>query len=634
LRGVVIDDLDDFKMIAQPKLSPDTGKILYLVMSPNGEKYRNSLMVVDRETGEVIWSVEEGPPSNPDWGPHGDQIVYTSSENKDETNIWVAKVGEKPRLVAKLKHGVTKLRWSSDGEALFFIAGVGETDPDVRLIDRIPLWYNGEGWVYHKTKHLHRLHIDTGILSRLSQGDLNVQCYAISNTGTRIAYCQSASQIRPAESNLFIFDVNTGERNMILSGYMVQSLVWSPDDKTIAFMGSDGSRGYATHVGVHLISVDGGLVRCLTEKLDRCCSRRHYHDTRSMYSDSPGLVWDGDHIYFPLSDSDRYELHTVDPVSGEISPVLKGQYCIEEFTARKGIVAYTRLNTDRPPDLWVYDGCERQLTRLNKDVLDRLKLQTAERFSFTQEDGAEVEGWVLKPVGWRPDMKYPAILDIHGGPKSKFGDSFMFEHQLYASNGYGVIYLNIRGSSGYSQEFGDTRGKWGVWDYEDLKAGVRRALELHPWIDEKRLGVTGLSYGGYMTNWVITHSDMFKTAISQNGICSWTSFFGTSDIGFHFTPEQIGGTPWSNLEKYLEKSPITYVKNVDTPILFIHSWEDYRCWVDQSIEFFTALKYLGKETKLVMFMEGPHTFRSVARMSLRKRRYQLMLEWFDKYLKA
>jgi dipeptidyl aminopeptidase/acylaminoacyl peptidase len=310
-----------------------------------------------------------------------------------------------------------------------------------------------------------------------------------------------------------------------------------------------------------------------------------------------------------------------------------GQYSIEEYDVNAGIVAYTRVNVDKPADLWVKDTSERQLTHLNKETLSEVKLQPFDRFSFTQKDGAMVEGWLLKPVGWVEGVKYPAVLDIHGGPKSKFGDSLMYEHQLYASNGYAVLYINIRGSGGYSQEFGDIRGEWGIWDYEDLMAGVKNALAQFLWIDKDRLGVTGLSYGGFMTNWVITHSDLFKTAISQNSISSWPAFFGTSDIGFHFTPEQIGGNPWSSLDVYIEKSPITYANQVDTPVLFIHSWNDYRCWIDQSIEFFTALKYLGKEAQLAMFMEGPHTFRSVAKISLRKRRYRLMLEWFDKYLK-
>ena len=163
--------------------------------------------------------------------------------------------------------------------------------------------------------------------------------------------------------------------------------------------------------------------------------------------------------------------------------------------------------------------------------------------------------------------------------------------------------------------------------------GVEAALQEFTWMDPERLGVTGLSYGGFMTNWVITHTDRFKAAISQNSISNWVSFFGTSDIGFHFTPDQVGESPWSNRDDYVEKSPLTYAGDVTSPVLFIHSWNDYRCWVDQSIQFFTALKYLGKVAELALFMEGEHSFRSSARLSIRRKRLELMVDWFNMYLK-
>ena len=634
LRGLRIDDLESYRMIARPTLSPDISKIAYLVTVPDGDEYSTELVVVDRKTGEQLWSIVEGNPTNPDWAPFGNKLLYTSRDGMEKaekgTGIWVSD-GKESKLIARLQGGASSPKWSKDSESIYCISGVGEDDPDVKIIDKIPIWYNGEGWTYYKTKHLHRIDVETGKISVISEGDMSVQCYAEQNG--KIVYAQADNALIPSESNLIVYDSETGENDRILSGYSIQSLQWSPDGKEIAFTGSDGSRGYATHVTVHKIGVDGGSVKNLTGELDLECSRRHYHDIRSMYSDNPEPVWSGDVIYFPVSESNRYELYKVDPKSGKITPVLKGQFSLEEYSVVDDVIAYTKVNTDKTPDLWVKDTSERQLTHLNKKQEEEIELQPAEEYSFTQKDGSTVEGWILKPIDWHEGGSYPAVLDIHGGPKSKFGDSLMFEHQLYASHGYAVIYLNIRGSGGYSQEFGDIRGEWGIWDYEDLIMGVKTALELYPWIDKERLGITGLSYGGFMTNWVITRNDMFKTAISQNSISSWTAFFGTSDIGFSFTPEQVGGNPWSNLDTYVDKSPITYANMVDTPVLFIHSWNDYRCWIDQSIEFFTALKYLDKETELAMFMEGPHTFRSVARMSLRKRRYQIMLDWFDRYLK-
>lgn len=629
---LTINDLEGFRMVAKPQLSPNSRKILYLVTLPDDDEYITSLQVVERDTGILVWSLSEGNPNNPMWAPEGEKILFTSKTERD-TGLWLVHVGEAPQLLAKLPGGVSQPKWSCDGHSIQFISGVGETDPDVKVIDKIPIWFNGEGWTYHKSKKLHSIDIQSGEISIISEGEMNIQCFSGNHDSKKVAYCQSANPLRPGESNLVIHDVESGVNEVILSGYMIQSLVWSPEDDSIGFMGHDGSRGYPTHAGIHLIKAEGGPVKDLTGKLDRGCGRRHYYDLRSMYAGAPEPVWEEEFIYFPVSDSDRYELFKVNTKSLEIIEVITGQFSLEEYSVKNGVVAYTRVNTDKPAELWVWDGRDRQLTHQNREVMKNLKLQTAERFSFTQRDGAEVEGWLLKPSNWEGNTKYPAILDIHGGPKSKFGNSMMYEHQLYAANGYAVIYINIRGSGGYSQEFGDIRGEWGIWDYEDTKKGVKTALDEFPWIDEERLGITGLSYGGFMTNWVITHSDMFKTAISQNGISSWTAFFGTSDIGFHFSPEQVGGNPWSSLNTYIEKSPITYANQVETPVLFVHSWNDYRCWKDQSIEFYTALKYLGKETQLALFMEGPHSFRSVAKLSLRKKRYKLMLDWFDKYLK-
>jgi dipeptidyl aminopeptidase/acylaminoacyl peptidase len=637
LRRLALNDLEKFKMIAQPKISPDLDKILYLITVPEGDEYSTCLEIIDRKSGEKIWEIIEGNPNNPDWAPSGDKLLFTSRTNFTEgekgTGLWVTKIDDKPKLLVNIKSNISQPRWSNNSEYIAFISNVGEEDSDVKIIDRIPIWFNGEGWTYNKTKHLHLLKVNTVDISVISTGDMDVQCFDISQDSSKIAYCQSANPLKPGESDLIIFNIETGVQEHVLNGYYIQSLQWSIDSKQIAFMGHNGSRGYATQVGIHLLDLEKNTVSDLIGGLDRECSRRHYYDIRSMNTRNSDPVWDNEFIYFPLSNSDKFELHRINPSTKSITPILVGAYSIEEFSVKKGVIVYTRVTSDSPAELWVKAESNRKITSLNDELIKNVTLKQPERFSFTQKDGADVEGWIIKPNNENKEEKYPAVVDIHGGPKSKFGNSLMFEHQLLSAHGYAVIYLNIRGSGGYSQEFGDIRGDWGNWDFADLLAGVNKALELYPWIDGDRLGVTGLSYGGFMTNWVITHSDIFKAAISQNSISSWTAFFGTSDIGFHFTPEQIGSDPWNNLDTYINKSPITYADKVTTPVLFIHSWEDYRCWIDQSIEFFTALKYLGKETQLAMFMEGPHTFRSVAKLILRKQRYQLMLDWFDRYLK-
>ena len=249
LRRLVLNDLEKFKMIAQPKISPDLDKILYLITAPEGDEYKTWLEIIDRKSGEKIWEIIGGNPNNPDWAPSGDKLLFTSRNNVNEgekgTGLWVTKIDDKPKLLANIKNNISQPRWSNDGEYIVFISNVGDEDSNVKLIDRIPIWFNGEGWTYNKTKHLHLLKVNTGDISVISTGDIDVQCFDISKDSSKIAYCQSANPLKPGESDLIIFNIETGVQEHVLNGYYIQSLQWSPDSKQIAFMGHNGSRGYA-----------------------------------------------------------------------------------------------------------------------------------------------------------------------------------------------------------------------------------------------------------------------------------------------------------------------------------------------------------------------------------------------------
>jgi dipeptidyl aminopeptidase/acylaminoacyl peptidase len=414
----------------------------------------------------------------------------------------------------------------------------------------------------------------------------------------------------------------------------VASLGWSPGDGLLYFSGSDLRRGYQTHTTVWVIPPIGGEPTDLTGRLDRGSGRVVYNDLRSQYAGSPNPIWDVDRIYFPLSDGGGYAIHSVRPEDGEIAKVISGNFCVEEFSVRGGVVAYTRTGVAEPMEVYVRKGKrDTRLTHLCDAPLAEAPMIDADHFMFEASDGANIEGWLIKPYGWREGKSYPAIFDIHGGPRSKYGYAPMFEHQIYAAEGYAVVYANIRGSDGYDLDFADIRTRYGTRDYLDFMEMVDHALGAYVWIDQTRIAVTGLSYGGFMTNWVIGHTDRFRCALSQNSICNWVSFFGTSDIGFHFGPDQLGGDPWSNPETYTEKSPLNYAKSVKTPTMFIHSINDNRCWIDQSIQMYTALRYLGVETKLILYTEGSHTFRNLARTTIRKRRLHDMVDWFNCHMK-
>lgn len=635
-----ISDLSRFVLVSEPQISPNLDKVAFLATKIDEEldDYSTTIWISETSDGSPVNFLYGNHPRYPRWSPDARHILFVTREKlreKEEDAIWVASPeGGSPRQLARVESGVEQPVWFPDGSGILFLSSIGESSEDVRIIERIPLWFDAKGFTHHKRRHLHFLDAASGNIERLSQGEMDVVCASPSNKGDLVAFAASTSELDPRSMEIFLYDLEKRESVKLIGGFYIESLSWSPRDEYLLMYGSDLSRGYATHTNLWVTSIRGINPVNITSGLDRGCSRRVYYDLRSPYASTPQPVWDGSYIYFPVSDGGRFNIYRTRLEDRTIEPVVSGDFCIEEFSVKRGVLAYTKVMGTEPAEIYLWNGEEeRKITRFNDCLVSRIQLAKPERFEFLSTDNHLIEGWIIKPSDYRVGEKVPAILDIHGGPKSKFGDAFMFEFQVYAAKGYAVIYLNPRGSDGYSQEFADVRGKYGTRDYEDIMEALDYIQRSFDFIDAGRIGVTGLSYGGFMTNWIVAHTDRFKAAVSQNGISNWVSFFCTSDIGFYFSPDQIGGDPWSNEEEYREKSPLMYAPNVSTPIMFIHSMRDYRCWIDQSILFYTALKYLGKKTKFAFFMEGSHVFRSIGRPSLRMKRLDLMLEWFDEHLK-
>jgi dipeptidyl aminopeptidase/acylaminoacyl peptidase len=288
-----------------------------------------------------------------------------------------------------------------------------------------------------------------------------------------------------------------------------------------------------------------------------------------------------------------------------------------------------------PGDIYAYSAPESKwtrLTRVNQALLDGLHLSIPENIKYKSFDGWEVEGWVMKPIGFKEGTKYPAILEIHGGPHSAYGNAFFMEMQLHAADGFAVIFTNPRGSESYGQQFvAATKHDWGVGDYKDIIAGVDHAISLG-WIDETRLGLTGGSYGGYMTNWMIGQTQRFIAGVACRSTSNRYSQFGISDAAYNNGDFEFPGTPWDNPLYYLEKSPITYVKNITTPLLLISNESDLRCPIAQAEEMFTALKLLRKTVEMVRIPNESHELSRSGQPAHRVERYERMNGWFKKYI--
>jgi len=253
-----------------------------------------------------------------------------------------------------------------------------------------------------------------------------------------------------------------------------------------------------------------------------------------------------------------------------------------------------------------------------------------ERLSFKSIEGTTIQAWLMKPLGWREDRKYPMILSIHGGPHGMFGYAFNPAFQVYAARDYAVLYLNPRGSTGYGQKFSDgTLNEWGGGDYRDLMDGVDEALHRYPWLDPNRMGVTGGSYGGFMTNWIITQTPRFKAAVSAASVSNLVSFYSTS-LYQDLIHAEFGGFPWDNYDQLWQWSPLRYVKQAQTPTLFIHGEQDNDVHITQAEEMYMALRRRGLETVLVRYPREGHGLREPRH---RVDALERTLAWFDRFLK-
>jgi dipeptidyl aminopeptidase/acylaminoacyl peptidase len=341
---------------------------------------------------------------------------------------------------------------------------------------------------------------------------------------------------------------------------------------------------------------------------------------------------DGEKIHFLFGTNGVHHVRSVPVEGGAFEDVMTGRHVISGFeVAPDGKTFVVRMGDDtHQPELHAFAGRFTRLTRLNDGIMDRFFVQPVEEIWFKSPDGSDVQGWVIRPVGFEEGKKYPLILSIHGGPHGMSTIGFREYFQVLAARGYAVLYTNPRASLGYGEKFSrDIWEDWGGRCYEDLMAGVDRVLKMG-FVDEKKMGVTGGSFGGYMTNWIVGQTDRFAAAVTVSGLSNLVSFFGTTDEQF-FPECEFKGAPWENEEVYLKHSPIWYAKNFKTPTMIIHGQYDFRVRTEQAEQMFTALQKAGVQSVYVWFPDEGHGIRKPAH---RKLYYKVILDWFDHHLKG
>jgi dipeptidyl aminopeptidase/acylaminoacyl peptidase len=645
-RCVKPDDLYRLAWADDPRVSPDGRTVAFVTIGLDEEKndYTASIWLVPVDGSEAPRRLTAGPKQDlaPRWSPDGSRLAFVS--NRDDKvkakQLYVIPVaGGEPLQLTELDEDVSEVAWSPDGQRLAFSARVRDPEYEEedekrrrpRRFSRLQFKFDSEGWTGDRRRHLFVVAADgSEPPSQLTEGDFEDGSPAWSPDGSRIAFTSARHEDWDIERvhHVYLVDPNGGEPEQVTKGECwFEAPSWSPDGSQIACRFSPGGFDFPRHGQIAVVDAATGDHRLLTTSLDLNCAP--YPPVREP-------VWAGESLLFVVEDAGNNVPYRVPAYgSAEPEPVLDGDVWLTGFDWAGGQAVHTVAKPTSPPE--VFSG-EKQLSDVSSAFTSSVELSEPERFTAVSADGSEVEAWLMRPAGFEEGRRYPVLLSIHGGPFTQYGDRFFDEFQVYAGAGYVVLYSNPRGSSGYSEEWGraingpiEGGPGWGTRDYEDVTAVVDTALERFDFCDPDRLGVLGGSYGGYMTSWIVSHTDRFRAACSERSVNNFVLEGGSSDIGWGF--KGIVGAYWFEApDVYLKISPSHYAENITTPLLILHSENDLRCPVGHAEDLFAILRLLKREVELVRFPAESHELTRSGSPMHRVMRFEVILDWFERYL--
>lgn len=499
------------------------------------------------------------------------------------------------------------------------------------VADEIPFRRNGMGHYNGIRTRMYIFDRRNRSLTPVTEETQNVDFFEVE--GNRVVF--SAKHFRKESPKIFqgglsVYNIDAGTLKQYVDEESFRMRYCGFINGVPVFMGSRGERYYyQENPYFWYIDESTGETCLFAENED---SADNSITTDSRYGSSATIQAAGDYLYYVKTICNHAHLMRVDR-SGNFSQLTQAGGTVDGVAVCGDEIYMIAMRGNRIGELYLLkDGREEQLTFFNEWVQKERKLSTPIEIKFPN-DGFELDGVVIPPVDHVAGEKAPAILYIHGGHKMAFGTVFYHEMQVWANLGYYVIYCNPRGSDGRDNDFFEITGRYGIEDYSDIMRFVDTCLERYTDIDVHRLGVGGGSYGGYMTNWVIGHTDRFRCAVSQRGISSWATMFTTSDTSYQFPMYQADSNIWDNIQSYLYHSPLTYANKCTTPTLFIHSDEDYRCPVSEGIAMFTALKYNGVPARMCIFRGENHELSRSGKPENRLNRLAEITGWYERYLK-
>ncbi len=634
------DNITTMPTVAGQVLSPKADKIVYTLnkINPETKTPASQLILHDLTSGKKEAIATQA--SDAKWSPDGSRIAFRTAIGK-VAGIYVLDLNapSTPKLVAQvvnsnhfLGHSANKnYAWSPDGKSIAYISAdttTGNRNPDPnspKVIDRI--LYKSRTW--YSDNMLTRLYVAdvaTGTSKMLTNDKFDSHSLTWSPDSRRIAFISNhtADPDNNYNNDIFVVDVAGGQVQQITNTPGTEhNPEWSPNGKYIIYPATVRLRNTKDSppedMKLYLYELGTGKVKCLTTELDERLS---------------GATWASDSktFYFGFPKNGKRVIYKGSIDNNTITPVIDKEASVGGMSLQGNKLAFTMSNVSTPNEIYITSNNGKTITQLTNEASSWIKdktLSKTESFWFPSFDGVMVQGFIAYPANASAGTKLPVIHRIHGGPHGAFGYSFTDMNEILTGKGYAVISINPRGSSGYGQKFSDgTYQAWGGGDFQDLMKGMDYALEKYTFLDKDRLGVTGGSYGGFMTNWVVTQTNRYKAAVTSASVSNLISFYGTS-IYPDLLETEFGGMPWDNYALLWHFSPMAHIKNAKTPTLIIHGENDMDVPITQAEEFFIGLKKLGVPAKFIRYPNEGHGF---TQPKNRLHNTKQLLTWFDQYL--
>jgi dipeptidyl aminopeptidase/acylaminoacyl peptidase len=683
-RSITEKDIFDFVWVANPQLSPDGARVAFTRVTVDERRtgYETSIWTVSTAGNEAPIRMTNGKhDGQPRWSPDGKRIAFVRGGDKDESGkpkpsqiALLSLEGGEARVITDLAKGASSPVWSPDGKRIAFSssttkedteravhkkseAKAGKTEPesdhesDVHVISRAVYRSNDEGFLDPKEhEHIWVLDVPTSFDDapkpvQLTSGDYTEHEIRWTSDGSRIYFVTShvdEPYYETPSSEIYAISSTGGTPEKLTTIAMgIDDLTLSPDGRRVAFHGSI-SQPVRSYTQPDLWVMDltpNAQPRSLTADYDYDVGDAVFGDNAAPRGgNGTTLHWspDGRALYDVVAKQGRTPIIRVDALSGAVTEITRGDQAVVDFSVTPDAHVIVALISSPVMigDLFSIspDGAQARITDFNRKLWSQLNLTAPEEINYKSFDGKNIQGWIQKPPDFDSHKKYPMILDIHGGPHTAYGWVFDHEFQWMAAKGYVVLYVNPRGSISYGQDFANIiQYHYPGDDYRDLMTGVDELLK-RGYVDEKKLGVTGGSGGGVLTDWTVTHTDRFAAAVSQRDISNWASWWYTADFTL-FQPRWFKAPPFEDPQDYTNRSAITFVKNIHTPMLFVLGEADSRTPPDSGGEqLFRALKYLKRPTAMAMFPRETHELSRSGEPWHRVERLDYIVGWFDTWL--